>query len=195
MSETVKKELDKLSSENVFLVITKESNILGLIEEAEKTKEKDIPVFENLFNAYNQLLIINPTKEKFQKTLFDEQFYELLRIYANTLEKENTLLFAMGFSFADEHIRDITIRAANSNPTLQVIVFAYTNEEEKNIFKELQLDINNVRNNNIKIITPKDFIDSNTDKDETEPKYYFPLLTTEIFDRVKRTIRLYKKTK
>jgi len=200
--ETVKKELDKLSSENVFLVVTKESNILGLIEEAEKTKEKDIPVFENLFNAYNQLLIINPTKAKFQKTLFDEQFYELLRIYANTLEKENTLLFAMGFSFADEHIRDITIRAANSNPTLQVIVFAYTNEEEKNIFKELQLDINNIRNNNIKIITPKDFIDSNTDKDETEPKLCDRLtnfdcktITTEIFDRVKRTIRLYKKTK
>jgi len=198
--ETVKKKLDELSSKNIFLKIDEESTISILIAEAEKIKEKDIPEFSELFDAYNHLLIVNPTKSKFEKTLFDEQFYELLRIFANSLEKENTLLFVLGFSFADEHIRDITIRAANSNPTLQVIIFAHKNEDGENISKELQFDMQNVRNNNIIIITPEKFIDSNSNKDEIAPiladrlvNFDCETITTEIFNKVKDTIRLNKK--
>src|SRR5262249_46455982 len=56
--------------------------------------------------AYEKrLTIVNPTKEKFRHTLMNQTHYELLRLYSNELEKENTVLFAMGFSFADEHIR------------------------------------------------------------------------------------------
>ena len=46
-------------------------------------------------------------------------------MYSNELEKENTALFALGFSFADEHIQEITLRSANSNPTLGVFIVAY----------------------------------------------------------------------
>jgi hypothetical protein len=82
-------------------------------------------------DAYDKLLlVVNPTKEKFRHTLMNQTYYELLRLYSNELEKENTILFAMGFSFADEHIREITVRAANSNPTLMVYIIAYTSEAD-----------------------------------------------------------------
>ena len=47
-----------------------------------------------------------------------------MRIYSNELDKENTLLIAEGFSFADEHILEITQRALR-NPTLELIIFCY----------------------------------------------------------------------
>ncbi len=104
-------------------------------------KEAELIKFNNVHTEfvrlYNQLSIINPTKEKFRITTLDNIYYELLRMYSNELEKENSVLFVFGFSFADEHIRDITIRAANSNPTLKICIFAYDENAEDNIKAEL----------------------------------------------------------
>ena len=55
----------------------------------------------------------------------------------------------MGFSFADEHIREITKRVIDTNPTLQLIIISYTSIEKKN-FEEYFYDYHNVH-----IITPK----------------------------------------
>jgi len=68
--------------------------------------------------------IVLPQASKFQTTVLDRTYYDLLRIYANTLDRENTLLLSFGFSFGDEHILDITKRALK-NPTLRLVVFAY----------------------------------------------------------------------
>lgn len=57
------------------------------------------------------------------------------------------------FSFADEHIATITKRAADNNPTLQIVIFAYNDVEEANYRKYLWIDSACI-NNNIKIITP-----------------------------------------
>lgn len=54
-------------------------------------------------------------------------------MYSNELEKENSLLFVMGFSFADEHIKELTLRVANSNPTLIIIIFCHSNKAKKEI--------------------------------------------------------------
>jgi len=105
---------------------------------------------DNFMREYEKLAIVNPTKDKFRETLLNQTYYELLRIYANELEKENTVLFVMGFSFADEHIRELTLRVANSNPTLQIFIFAY-NSSSKN---DLESKIGTPRHNNIKIISP-----------------------------------------
>lgn len=103
--------------------------------------------------AYDKLLIIvNPTKEKFRYTLMNQTYYELLRLYSNELEKENTVLFVMGFSFADEHIREITVRAANSNPTLMIYVIAHTSKSKAQI--DAALGPTSIRNNNVQIIAP-----------------------------------------
>ena len=106
---------------------------------------------EAFIAEYEDLLVVNPTKEKFKHTLLNQTYYELLRIFSNELEKDNSVLFVMGFSFADEHIREITLRAANSNPTLLVYVFAHSTKSAEAIRAQLGTDIKNA---NINIIAP-----------------------------------------
>lgn len=103
--------------------------------------------------AYDELVMINPRKAKFRETVLDLHFYELMRLYANALEKPTTCLFAMGFSFADEHIAQITRRAVASNPTLLVIIFAYNDGAKAAI----QKCIGKSNHNNIIILSPEEF--------------------------------------
>lgn len=104
-------------------------------------------------DAYEKLLIVvNPTKDKFKHTLLNQTYYELLRLYSNELEKENTMLFVMGFSFADEHISEITLRAANSNPTLIIYVIAHSGDGRSRIEERLAT---HAVNGNIKVIGPE----------------------------------------
>lgn len=93
--------------------------------------------------------MINPTKDKFRDTTSNFYFYELLRMYANHLEKENSVLFVLGFSFADEHIKEITKRVLKSNPTLVIVIFCKNGDKEwfTNMF-------NNA--NNIVCLSPED---------------------------------------
>lgn len=203
----IQEALRKINSSKTFLKISDESTYEKLFEEAEKkiqktekaqnTKHGDKLEYENFFKEYDKLLIVNPTKEKFERTVFDDEFYELLRIYANALEKENTLLFVMGFSFADSHIKKITIRVANSNPTLQIIVFAYSEDD----LEKLSNELSNIKNNNIKILSPKLFFDANTEKDDKNEKEEQPLeerlkyfncksVNQEIFDKIKDMVSL-----
>ncbi len=94
-------------------------------------------VHSDFLAAYDKLVMINPTKEKFESTTRKLVFYELLRMYSNILEKENSVLFVLGFSFADEHIREITLRVAKANPTLLVVIFAHTPEAKDLIEKSI----------------------------------------------------------
>jgi len=68
--------------------------------------------------------VVLPQTTKLRTTLMDRTYYELLRIYANALDRENALLVACGFSFTDEHLLDITLRALK-NPTLRLVIFAF----------------------------------------------------------------------
>lgn len=106
----------------------KDENIvhsLDYLKEAEELKDstetEKITKFNNLFS------IILPREDKFEETILNQIYYDQLRIYANELDKENTLLISEGFSFADEHIFEITKRALK-NPTLKLIVFCYDKE-------------------------------------------------------------------
>lgn len=111
------------------------------------------PSLDAFLEAYEKLLIVvNPTKEKFRHTLLNHTYYDLLRMFSNELEKENSALFVLGFSFADEHIREITLRAANSNPTLIVYIFAHTSEAKKELAD--RFGATNIKNGNIEIIGP-----------------------------------------
>lgn len=81
--------------------------------------------------------IILPTKQKFVRTLLEHVYYDMSRFYANELEREQSVLFCFGFSFADEHIRSITKRALG-NPSLTLIIFPFSIKDEielYNLFK------------------------------------------------------------
>ncbi len=139
-----------------FIGITGKSKI----EELEKAASEKLLLYDeegyNHFNQlYSKLVMINPTKAKFRETVVDYHFYELMRIYSNALERSSSLLIVAGFSFADEHIANITMRAANANPTLQVIIFAYNGNAKEDI-KSILGKIG-ICNNNISIISPEDF--------------------------------------
>ena len=112
------------------------------------------PSLDAFLEAYEKLLIVvNPTKEKFRHTLLNHTYYDLLRMFSNELEKENSALFVLGFSFADEHIREITLRAANANPTLIVYIVAHTTDSRTELTD--RLGATNVKNRNIEIIGPE----------------------------------------
>lgn len=140
------KEVWKARSRNI--------RIEEIIKEAEKIA--DIPDVSRFIKLYEKLQVVNPTKEKFKDTTFNKTYYEMLRLYANELEKENSILFIIGFSMADEHIRDITFRAIKSNPTLKVFICSFT-ESASDILANLKADSINLKDfHNVDLINPFD---------------------------------------
>jgi hypothetical protein len=103
---------------------------LSYLEEADRIKNSkksdDIEKYNSLFN------IILPYNSKFELTILEEIYYDLLRIYSNELDKESTVLITEGFSFADRHILEITLRALK-NKTLKLIIFCYSEEDVKSV--------------------------------------------------------------
>lgn len=108
---------------------------------------------EEFVDAYSKLVMINPQKTKFRETVLDLHFYELMRLFSNALEKSSSLLIVAGFSFADEHISKIIVRAANTNPTLLVLIFAFNEDASVEIQDNISKG-GSLLNNNIKILTP-----------------------------------------
>lgn len=130
-----------------------EKTLDEMISEAKGLRGVTKDTFKPFRDEYRKMVMVNPTKRKFKESVVDHHFYELMRQYSNNLEKENTLLVVMGFSFADEHIADITLRAANTNPTLHILVFAYDDSAGNSIKSNLKA-LGVFPNNNIDIVTP-----------------------------------------
>lgn len=154
----VKTVAEALVSSGCLLDVPDDATVDSLLAAAQgKSPDASVDAF---LKAYEQLLIVvNPTKDKFKHTLLNQTYYELLRLYSNELEKENTALFVLGFSFADEHIREITLRSANSNPTLVIYVVAYDSDARITLDGLLS---SRAVNRNIKIISP-DLTEEGTD--------------------------------
>lgn len=85
-------------------------------------------VRDAFWGGYRKLPIVNPTKWKFHETVFDEHYYQMLRLLSYELEKPNAVLITFGFSFADEHILNL-LRRSLANPSLQVFVCCYSTSE------------------------------------------------------------------
>lgn len=148
-----------------------DTQIIKVFEDTDSIKELEVKAcdiksktgyspssdFEIFNEKYSRLIMINPHKSKFRESVIDLHFYELMRLFSNALEKNTSLLIVAGFSFADEHIAKITLRAANSNPTLQVLVFAYDNNAKEKIISNLN-NVGTQINNNILIIDPESFV-------------------------------------
>lgn len=77
---------------------------------------------------YELMPIVNPTKWKFHETVYEEHYYQMLRLLSYELEKPNAVLITFGFSFADEHIFNLVTRSL-SNPRLQVFVCCFDSVE------------------------------------------------------------------
>jgi hypothetical protein len=89
------------------------------------------------WDAYRELPIVNPTKWKFHETVFEEHYYQMLRLLSYELEKPNAVLITFGFSFADEHIRNLVKRSL-SNPRLQVYICCYSQKARQAMESEFR---------------------------------------------------------
>jgi hypothetical protein len=159
--QEVTDEISKISLVNVktlndakWTAETRNLTINEIVDEV--TAITPIPIVADFIKSYEKLQIVNPTKDKFKDTTFNKNYYELLRLYANELEKENSVLYVMGFSMADEHIREITIRAIKSNPTLKIFIVSYT-EAATDIINNFLDDLIDIKSfPNVELINPKD---------------------------------------
>ncbi|KXO12720.1 hypothetical protein AKG98_3915 [Moritella sp. JT01] len=111
------------------------------------------------WDEYNKLPIVNPTKWKFHETVFEEHYYQMLRHLSYELEKPNSVLIAFGFSFADEHIRNLVKRSLN-NKKLIMYVSCFS-EGQYNKMHEYFGNFNNVKL--VKVDGRLDFTKFNTD--------------------------------
>lgn len=178
---------------------TVDKTLAEMITEAKVKGLANADVFKSFFDEYHKLVMINPTKRKFKESVIDHHFYELMRQYSNNLEKENTLLFVSGFSFADEHISDITQRAANTNPTLHIVIFAFNDADGATIKANLKLhDV--CLNNNIVILTPSSIKDINASSQEKAYKDFADSVTqfdfktvNDLFEMISKEIVTYGK--
>lgn len=122
-------------------------------------------------DAYRRLPIINPEKQKFETTVLTETYYELIRRFANELERENSVLFVHGFSFRDEHLRKLVVRSMRANPTLQVVVFCFV-AGDRDAYAALVPD-EQLPNGNLTYIAPTG--DDKLDLDEVVRLYFQPM--------------------
>ncbi len=146
-------ETIKTKSENCgFFEITDEDSFDKILENATSDQALYGSESINEFMAeFYKLPLVNPTKRKFADTTLNLNYYEMLRFFSNELEKENSALYILGFSMADEHIREILIRAAKSNPTLTIYIFVFDSKDALTTIK------NNMANKsypNIKYLVP-----------------------------------------
>jgi hypothetical protein len=157
---------------NNFSAILKDSSKkiddLGNIALGEKIRTE-------FLESYQKLPIVNPTKWKFHETVFEEHYYQMLRLLSYELEKPNSVFITFGFSFADEHILNLVKRSL-SNPTLQLFICCYSEASCSNL-KEHFKAYRNVKF--ITIDTSLDFtafnnevftLDSNNTVEEAEPE-------------------------
>ncbi|MBY8224376.1 SIR2 family protein [Vibrio fluvialis] len=118
-------------------------------------------VEKEFWKIYNKLPIVNPTKWKFHETVFDEHYYQMLRLMSYELEKQDSTLVVFGFSFADEHITNLIKRSlGNKSLTMYICCFdVATVQAMKDLFEDF---------NNVKIVTQPRLLN-------------FDLFNTEVF--------------
>lgn len=102
--------------------------ILFSVQKKDLLPEERTP--EQVKDFVDSYAVVLPQTTKFRTTLIDSTYYELLRIYNNELDRENTLLISFGFSFGDDHILKITKRALK-NPTLKLLAFAFSDADRQ----------------------------------------------------------------
>lgn len=87
-------------------------------------------------NVCDDPFVVPPTGTESRDTFLTNYFYEMLRVFQLELEKPQSVLIVIGFSFQDSHIAKM-VRRAIQNPELRVYIFAYSDNAIDNIRKNL----------------------------------------------------------
>lgn len=133
-SEKEIKEIDKLDS------IVDGNEATTILQKINKSIKGN---YSNFAEILDVLTIVKPTKRKFSKTVMEEHYYQMLRIFSQELERKQSVLIVFGFSFSDEHIQSILKRSL-SNPDLLVYIFCYS-ESDVEKFSQMFGTFNNIQ--------------------------------------------------
>lgn len=102
--------------------------------------------------AVNHPVVVRPTGLEGQETYLNNHFHDMLRVFQLELDKPQSVLIVIGFSFQDDHIAKM-IRRALKNPELMIYIFCYSDSDFDVIKKNLSLD--NIPRN-LQIVIPSD---------------------------------------
>lgn len=93
-------------------------------------------------------VVVPPTGYEDEATFLNNHFHDMLRIFQLELDKPQSVLFVVGFSFQDKHIGKMVKRALK-NRELVIVCFCFDENAKINISKNLD-----VKSGNLKLITP-----------------------------------------
>lgn len=98
-------------------------------------------------------LIVRPTGKESADTFKQNHFFSMLRFFTNELDKPQSVLAVVGFSFQDKHIAKM-VKRASANPELLIICFCYSSGDVETILKNLQFELDKQIPKNIQFIVP-----------------------------------------
>ena len=119
---------------------------------------------------------VPPTGVEAEETFMNNHFHEMLRIFQLELDKPQSVLLVIGFSFQDKHIAKMVNRALKNNE-LMVIVFAYSEKALSDIKDNLGLKI---IPSNLHLISPNNFSIEEKQLKELTLETLINILSTEV---------------
>lgn len=125
-------------------------------------------------------MIVKPTGLEGQDTFLNNYFHEMLRVFQLELDKPQTVLFVIGFSFQDKHIGKMILRALK-NPELMMFVFAYSESDRQSYMNNLGIRSLPA---NLKILTPSNFDNKNLTKNTNDRNEEWYSLTLDNFNNI-----------
>lgn len=101
----------------------------------------------------NEMIVVPPDHHESEHTFLNNHFHDMLRVFQLELDKPQSILMVIGFSFGDDHIARM-VRRALDNPELLVICFCHSSNDKNDYLHNLKF---NKEPHNLLILTPEMF--------------------------------------
>ena len=109
-------------------------------------------------------VVVKPTGIESQETFLNNHFHDMLRVFQLELDKPQSILIVIGFSFQDKHIAKMLNRSLK-NPELNVFIFCYFESDKQTILTNLGLSD---CPRNLNVITPNELEEKYKSKQKSE---------------------------
>lgn len=109
-------------------------------------------------------VVVKPTGIEGQETFLNNHFHDMIRVFQLELDKPQSILIAIGFSFQDKHIAKMLNRSLK-NPELNVFIFCYFESDKQTILTNLGLSD---CPRNLNVITPNELEEKYKSKQKSE---------------------------
>ena len=113
-------------------------------------------------------VVVKPTGLEGQETFLNNHFHDMLRVFQLELDKPQSILVVIGFSFQDKHIAKMLNRSLK-NPELNVFIFCYSESDKQTILTNLGLSDCPRKLN---VITPNELEEKYKTKHEDESDWF-----------------------